>query len=302
MQIDTLAVWINTIGYTSRQLVDFAQRLEGWGYGMLWINDGMGSDPMVLAARILAGTERLKVALGVANIYSRDPVMMKGAQYGLNEQWDGRFLLGMGVSHPFIVEGIRGHRYGKPLATMRAYLHALAAMEYAGPPPKEKPLTVIAALGPKMLELARDLADGAHPFATTPDHTAMARRILGPGKLLLVEQKIMLESDPAIARAVGKGLVAGLSAIPNYRNNFLRMGFNEDDLAGGGSDRLADALLAWGDEAAIRRRIQQHLDAGADQVAIQVQPRAGRLLAREDERVLELLAPAANDARVMSAS
>lgn len=291
MRIDRLAVWINTIGYRSADLVALARRLESWGYGTLWINDGMGSDPMVLAARILAGTQRLQVALGVANIYSRDPTMMVGAQYGLNEQWDGRFLLGMGISHPFIVEGMRGHSYRRPVATMRAYLEAMAAVAYAGPPPAEKPLTVIAALGPKMLELARDMADGAHPFATTPAHTAMARGILGPGKLLLVEQKVLLETDPVAARAMGRGLAAGLASIPNYRRNLERMGFAEADFAGGGSDRLADALLAWGDEAAIRQRIRDHHDAGADQVAIQVMPREGGLLTPADERLLELLAP-----------
>jgi probable F420-dependent oxidoreductase len=293
MRIDRLAVWINTIGYASAELVEFARRLERWGYGTLWINDGMGSDPMVLAARILAGTERLQVALGVANIYSRDPTMMIGAQYGLNEQWGGRFLLGMGASHAFIVEGMRGHSYGKPVTAMRAYLEAMAAIDYPGPAPAKKPLTVIAALGPKMLELARTHADGAHPFATTPGHTATAREILGPGKLLLVEQKVMLESDPGKARAIGRGLVAGLASIPNYRNSLLRMGFTEEDFAGGGSDRAADALLAWGDAAAIRRRIQEHWDAGADQVAIQVMPKAGERLTAEDEELLERLAPAA---------
>jgi len=291
MRIDRLAVWLNTIGYTSSQLVDFARRLEGWGYGTLWINDGMGSDPFVLAAKILASTQKLQVALGVANIYSRDPTMMLGAQMGLNEQWGGRFLLGMGVSHPFIVEGMRGHSYGKPLEAMRAYLEAMRAIQYPGPPPAEKPPTVIAALGPKMLGLARDLADGAHPFSTTPGHTARAREILGPGKLLLVEQKVMLESDKAAARAIGRGLVSGLSGIPNYRNNFLRMGFTEEDFANGGSDRAADAMLAWGDVDAIRARLQEHWDAGADQVAVQVTTRSGGLLTPEDERVLELLAP-----------
>ena len=293
MRIDRLAVWLNTIGYRSADLVAFARRLEGWGYGTLWINDGMGSDPMVLAARILAGTERLQVALGVANIYSRDPTMMIGAQYGLNEQWNGRFLLGMGISHPFIVEGMRGHSYGKPVTTMRAYLEAMAAFEYPGPQPAEKPLTVIAALGPKMLELARSMADGAHPFSTTPAHTAMAREILGPGKLLLVEQKVMLETDPETARGFGRGLVCGLAGIPNYRNSFLRMGFTEDDMANGGSDRAADAMLAWGDAEAIRQRIQQHWHAGADQVAIQLVAKHGGLLTADDEKLLELLAPLA---------
>lgn len=293
MRIDKLAIWINTIGYRSADLVALARRLEDWGYGTLWINDGMGSDPMVLAARILAGTQRLQVALGVANIYSRDPTMMIGAQYGLNEQWDGRFLLGMGISHPFIVEGMRGHSYERPVPTMRAYLQAMAAVAYAGPQPAEKPLTVLAALGPKMLELAGTMADGAHPFSTTPEHTAMARKILGPDKLLLVEQKVMLESDPATARAVGRGLVSGLAGIPNYRNNFLRMGFTEADFGPEVSDRAADALLAWGDAAAIRQRIDEHLAAGANQVAIQVMPRGGGLLTAEDEKVLALLAPRA---------
>jgi probable F420-dependent oxidoreductase len=293
MRIDRLAVWINTIGYRSADLVAFARRLEGWGYGTLWINDGMGSDPMVLAARILAGTERLQVALGVANIYSRDPAMMIGGQYGLNEQSNGRFLLGLGASHAFIVEGMRGHTYGKPLATMRAYLEAMAAFEYAGPQPAEKPLTVIAALGPKMLELARDMADGAHPFSTTPQHTAMARKVLGPDKLLLVEQKVMLESNADTARAVGRGLATGLATMPNYRASLERMGFTEADFTGAGSDRVADALLAWGDAEAIRTRIREHWDAGADQVAIQIMPKAGGLLTAEDEKLLEMLAPMA---------
>jgi probable F420-dependent oxidoreductase len=217
--------------------------------------------------------------------------MMLGAQYGLNEQWGGRFLLGMGVSHPFIVEGMRGHTYEKPLAAMRAYLGAMAAMAYPGPPPAEKPLTVIAALGPKMLELARTLADGAHPFATTPGHTAMAREVLGPGKLLLVEQKVMLESDPDTARVVGRGLVSGLAGIPNYRKSLLRMGFTDEDFAESVSDRAADALLAWGDVPAIRRRILEHWAAGADQVAVQVMPKDGGLLTAADEKILELLAP-----------
>lgn len=289
MRIDRLAVWLNTIGYTSAQIVAFARRLEGWGYGTLWINDGMGSDPMVLAAKILASTERLQVALGVANIHSRDATTMLGGQMGLNEQWGGRFLLGMGVSHPFIVEGMRGGTYGKPLASMRAFLEAMRAIQYAGPSPAEKPVTVIAALGPKMLELARDLADGAHPFATTPEHTAMARGILGPGKLLLVEQKVLLETDPAIARPIGRGLASGLSSIPNYRRSMERMGFGEADFADGGSDKLADALLAWGDVAAIRARIEAHFAAGADQVAVQVMPKGGALMTAEDERVLAKL-------------
>jgi probable F420-dependent oxidoreductase len=295
MRIDRLAVWLNTIGYTSADLVAFGRRLEQWGYGTLWINDGMGSDPMVLAARILAGTERLQVALGVANIYSRDPTTMIGAQYGLGEQWGDRFLLGLGASHDFIVEGMRGHKYGRPVATMRAYLEAMEAIKYAGPPPAETPRTVIAALGPKMLDLARSHADGAHPFGTTPGHTAEARAILGPEKLLLVEQRVMLETDPMKARAIGRGLVTGFASMTNYRRSMLRMGYTEADFADGGSDHAADMMLAWGDIDAIRARIRQHWDAGADQVAVQVMPSGGGLLTRDEEEVFALLAADAGE-------
>ncbi|MCB2072234.1 MAG: TIGR03620 family F420-dependent LLM class oxidoreductase [Novosphingobium sp.] len=292
MKFERLGAWINTIGYPSAQLSGIAKRLESWGYGTLWINDGFGSDPMVLASHLLTGTTRLQLATGVANVYGRDPMAMVGAQYALNELSGGRFLLGIGISHPFIVEGMRGHEYRKPVTTMKAYLEAMAAIEYSGPPLAEKPPTVIAALGPRMLELAAAMADGAHPFATTPEHTAQAREILGPDKLLLVEQKVMLETDPEKARAYGRGLGAGLASIPNYRNNLLRMGFTPEDFDNGGSDRLADAMLAWGDEEAIRRRIQEHWDAGADQVSIQVMPKEGELLTPEDEKLFELLAPA----------
>ncbi|MCB2080297.1 MAG: TIGR03620 family F420-dependent LLM class oxidoreductase [Novosphingobium sp.] len=293
MRIDKLAVWINTIGYPIAHLVDFARRVEDWGYGTLWINDGYGSDPMVLASHLLSRTERLQVATGIANVYARDAMAMVGAQHALNELSGGRFLLGVGISHAAIVEGMRGHEYKKPLATMKAYLEAMATVSYSGQPLAEKPLTVIAALGPKMLELAAKMADGVHPFATTPGHTAQAREILGPDKLLLVEQKVMLETDADKARAVGRGLATGLAGLPNYRNNFLRMGFDEADFADGGSDRIADAVLAWGDVDAIRKRVQEHFDAGADQVCLQVMPKAGGLLTPEDEVLLQELAKAA---------
>jgi len=292
MEWGRLGAWINTIGYPSAQLAGIAKRLEGWGYGTLWINDGFGSDPMVLASHLLDGTTRLRLATGVVNVYGRDPMAMVGAQYALNELSGGRFLLGIGISHSFIVEGMRGHAYEKPVPTMKAYLEAMSGIEFSGPPLAEKPPTVIAALGPRMLEVAATMADGAHPFATTPDHTARAREILGPDKLLLVEQKVMLETDADKARAHGRGLAMGLAGIPNYRNNLLRMGFTTDDFENGGSDRLADAMLAWGDEEAIRRRIREHWDAGADQVSIQVMPRDAGLLTPEDEKLFELLAPA----------
>jgi len=251
----------------------------------------LGREPFVSASYLLANTTKLLVATGIANIYARDAMAAVNGQYGLNEQSGGRFLLGIGVSHVPLVEGLRGHSYGKPLATMRAYLEGMAAVSYASPPPPEKPLTVLAALGPKMLALASELADGAHPYNCTPAHTARAREILGPGKLLCPEQKVLLETDAATARAISRRMIGHSFASPNYRNNYLRMGFTEGDLAGQGSDRLIDSIIAWGDEDAIRARIQEHWDAGADHVCIQPLPREGMQAKGEDFRVLELLAP-----------
>jgi probable F420-dependent oxidoreductase len=186
------------------------------------------------------------------------------------------------------VEDIRGHAYEKPVAAMRRYLEAMGKMDYMAVAPAEPPKTVIAALGPKMLELARSHADGAHPYLVTPEHTAEARRILGPDKLLLVEQKVRLDTDPARARAVARKALGIYLGLPNYRNNLLRLGFTEAEIDGGGSDKLVDALVAWGDEAALEARIRAHLDAGADQVCIQALGENGRL---PDERALEALAP-----------
>jgi len=207
----------------------------------------------------------------------------------LNEQSGGRFLLGMGVSHAPLVEQARGHVYGKPVATMDAYLDAMGRAQYVSRQPAEPPLTVLAALGPKMLELAASKADGAHPYNVTPQHTAQARAILGAGKLLCPEQKVLLESDPIKARKAARDYLAIYLGLPNYRNNLLRLGFGESDFDNGGSDQLIDALVVWGDESRIRARIQEHWDAGADHVCINTIHPEG--LPVPDERVLELLAP-----------
>jgi probable F420-dependent oxidoreductase len=293
MKIGKLGVWALVPELPAPEAADFARRVEGWGYGALWIPEAFGREPMVGAGWLLANTQSLALATGIANIYARDPLAALNAQYGLAEQSGGRFLLGLGVSHRPLVEGLRGHAYGKPLAAMRAYLEAMARARYQGPAPAERPPTVIAALGPRMLELAAELADGAHPYNVTPEHTARAREILGPGKLLCPEQMVLLETDPAAARAIGRRVLAHSTTLPAYRDNFLRMGFGADDLEGGGSDRLIDAVVAWGDEDAVRARVQAHWDAGADHVCIQCLPRAGMRITRADERIFELLAPAA---------
>jgi probable F420-dependent oxidoreductase len=174
---------------------------------------------------------------------------------------------------------------------MREYLEAMARVNYAGPAPKETPKTIIAALGPKMLALAAELTDGAHPYNVTPEHTAHAREILGLGKMLCPEQMVVLETDPATARGIARRFLRFYLALPNYCNNLKRLGFDDVDFVDGGTNRLVDALIAWGDEGAVRARIQAHRDAGADHVCIQVLPRAGMHIKPVDEKVFELLAP-----------
>jgi len=285
----SLGVWSSLDTMTATEAAAFAKRLEALGYGTLWTPESRGREVLVNASWLLANTEKLNVASGIANIYGRDAVAAMNASRGLNEQSGGRFLLGLGVSHVPLVSAMRGHAYGKPVAAMRHYLEAMAKAPYLAPEPKERPKTVLAALGPKMIELARDLADGAHPYCVPPSHTALARRILGSGKLLCPEQMVMLETNPSEARRVGRANLANYLGLENYVNNWRRLGFTDEDFAGGGSDRLVDANIAWGDEAAIRKRIDEHRAAGADHVCVQaLHPDGSR---KPDMRILDLLAP-----------
>jgi probable F420-dependent oxidoreductase len=246
----------------------------------------VGREVFASSAWLLANTAKLVVASGIANIYARDAFSAVAAQHTLNEQSGGRFVLGLGVSHVPLVEA-RQHQYGKPLATMRAYLEAMARSRYLGSPAPEKPKTVLAALGPKMLELAAELADGAHPYNVTPEHTRAARGLLGKNKLLAVEQAAILETDAAAARAVARKFLSIYLGLPNYVENWRRLGFGDPDFADGGSNRLIDAIVAWGDEKAIRARIDAHWQAGADHVCVQALTDSGL----PDERLLALLAP-----------
>jgi probable F420-dependent oxidoreductase len=287
MRLQKLGVWAATDGFSAADAAAFAKRIEALGYGALWIPEAVGREVFSAAAWILANTSSLIVASGIANIYARDAVCTAAAQKGLNEQSGGRFLLGLGVSHIPLVKDLRQHEYGKPVATMRAYLQAMAVAPYKSVPPASPPKTVLAALGPKMLELSAELADGAHPYNVTPEHTRQARAILGAGKLLCVEQGAILETNPAQARAFARRFLSIYLGLPNYVNNWRRLGFTETDFAGGGSDRLIDAVLVWGDEKAIRARIDEHWQAGADHVCVQ----AIGQTAVPDERLLGLLAP-----------
>jgi probable F420-dependent oxidoreductase len=249
---------------------ELAAEIEALGYGAVWVPDAIGRDPLVHAALLLSGTDRIVVGTGIAQIWGRDPMSMKGGWKTLSEAFPGRFVLGLGVSHQPIVEGLRGQSYSRPLTAMREYLDGMDGATYIGAEPAEPPRRVLAALGPKMLALAAERADGAHPYNVPPEHTARAREILGPDKLLAPEQAVLLETDPAEARRVGRGHLAIYRDLPNYMNNLRRFGITDHDLAGDGSDRLVDMLVAWGDADTIRARVQAHLDAGADHVAVQV--------------------------------
>src|SRR5271170_1596072 len=232
MELGRLGVWASLDGLSAADTAAFAQRVERRGYGALWTPESRGRNVLSHAAWLLAHTERLVVASGIANIYARDAMAMANAHRGLNEQSGGRFLLGLGVSHVPLVSTLRGHAYGKPVPTMRTYLEAMGAAPYQAPAPVAPPRTVLAALGPQMLKLAAERADGAHPYNVTPEHTAAARHILGPGKLLCPEQMVLLETDPARARRGARAGLAHYLALENYVNNWRRLGFRDVDFDG----------------------------------------------------------------------
>jgi len=291
MELGKLGVWYFTESMTAAAAAAFAQRLEALGYAALWIPETVGRHPFAHASWLLANTEKLIVATGIANIYARDPHAAIAGARTLAEQSGGRFIMGLGVSHTPLVEGLRGHTYGKPVATMKQYLETMANAPYMAVAPAEEPPVVIAALGPKMLGLAASHAKGAHPYFTTPEHTARAREIMGADAMLCVEQKVIRETDPAKARALGRESAQRYIGLPNYRNNWLRLGFTEADLDDGGSDAFIDATFGWGDVDAIRTRVNAHMDAGASHVCIQpVNPNG--VFGDPDYELLEALAPA----------
>ena len=246
-----------------------AVELEELGYPTVWVPEAVGRDPMVNAALLLAATRSLTLATGIASIWSRDAMAAHASHMALTEAWPDRFVLGLGVSHQPMVDFVKGQHYDKPLTKMRAYLEAMDQAIYVAPRPASA-TRVLAALGPKMLELAAEKAQGAHPYFVPVEHTTFAREALGTGPLLCPEQAVVLSTDADVARAAARQHMATYLTLPNYTNNLRRLGWTDEDLDGGGSDRLVDAIVAWGDEAAIAARVQDHLDRGADHVAVQV--------------------------------
>jgi probable F420-dependent oxidoreductase len=247
-----------------------AAEIEKQGWGALWVPEAVGREPLTHAAVLLGATKEMVVATGVANVWSRSPSATAAAQRLLADDSDGRFLLGLGVSHGPLVEGLLGMAYERPLAKMRAFLDGIDDAFTTSPPPDDDPPRVLAALGPKMLQLAAERSWGAHTYLVPVDHTPVAREALGDGPMLLVEQAVVLSTDEEEAREVARRYLQTYLPLPNYAANLQRLGFDDDDLAGGGSDKLVDAVVAWGDVEAVVERVTAHREAGADHVCLQV--------------------------------
>ena len=262
------------------------RELERLGYPAVWMPESLGSKEVFAHASILLGaSERAIVAPGIASIYARDPMAMANGARAIGEAFAGRFVLGIGVSHAPSVT-MRGGSYGKPVETMAAYLDGMAAASYAGPEPAEPVPLVLAALGPRMLELAAARADGAHPYFVPVEHTPIARAALGPEPCLAVEMTAVLSTDADTARRIGRAFAKHYLALPNYANNLGRLGWSDEDIANDGSDRLIDAVIAWGDVDAIVRRVNAHLDRGADHVCVQLRAESSADPALEGYREL----------------
>jgi probable F420-dependent oxidoreductase len=263
--------------------------IEELGFPVLWIPEGMGSkDALTHASLLLAGGRRIVVATGIASIWARDPVAMANGARALAEAYPERFVLGLGVSHRTSVDRRGAFTYRRPYARMRKYLDAMDAVRYPVRDGVESPPRVLAALGPRMLRLSAERAAGAHPYFVPVEHTAEARETLGPGPLLAPEQVVVLETDPETARRIGREYMGYYLKLENYARNLMRLGWTEEEISGA-SDRLVDAIVAWGDVDAILKRVNEHLDAGADHVSVQP--------LTEDPRVIPLphlreLAPA----------
>ncbi|MGI5213081.1 LLM class F420-dependent oxidoreductase [Plantactinospora sp. CA-290183] len=268
-RIGPVGVWTGVLGGQPAAFGrTVAAEVEELGYGALWVGETPSNkEPLVHSAILLGATRRLVVATGIANIWVRDATAAANGANALAEAYDGRFLLGLGVSHAPLVRA-RGHDYERPLAAMRSYLDAIDETGYEGPLPQRAP-RVLAALRPGMLELAARRSAGAHPYFVTPEHTARARAILGPEPVLAPEQAVVLETDPDLAREKARRYTSFYLTLPNYLNNLKDLGWAEEDLTGAGSDALVDAIVPWGDPETVAERIREHHDAGADHVCVQ---------------------------------
>ena len=265
MELGRLGVWYPTDRLDGPGLAALMATVEGHGYGAFWYPESRLYESLSLAGFLLGATTRLVVGSSIANIYARDGYSARRGMMTLNQLYGGRFVLGLGVSHKPAVEGVRGHRYDKPLPAMRAYLDALQGQEAGA---ADWPV-MIAALGPLMLKLTAERTMGALPYNVTPEHTRQAAALRRPGQWLAVEQKVCVETDIVRARALGRAELSRYMVLANYRNNWLRLGFSEAELADGGNDRFIDAMVISGGVEAVKAGLRSHFDAGATHVCLQ---------------------------------
>jgi probable F420-dependent oxidoreductase len=264
------------------EAAEAAAELEEMGWSALWVPD-VGGDLFGALRNLLGATSRVVVASGILNIWMHAAEEAAAEHARLTAEHGDRLFMGLGVSHQHLIDRANEPgTYRRPLARMISYLDQLDAADPALPTDRR----ALAALGPKMLELARERTAGTHPYLVTPSHTQRAREALGPDRLVAPEQGVVLETDPAAARAIARRHLARYMEAPNYVNNWRRLGMGDDDVVDGGSDRLVDALVAWGDESAIAARVQEHRDAGADHVCVQVLTDQPAALSRREWRAL----------------
>ncbi len=240
--------------------------MEELGYGTVWYGEAIGREAFAHGAILLAATSRIVVASGIANIWARDPQAMATGARALAEAWPHRFVLGLGVSHAPMVER-RGHRYDRPVAAMRDYLDAMSKAAWRGPEAPMPPI-VLAALGPKMVGLAAEKTAGDYTYFTTADHVRLVRGQMGADAFLAADLPVVLASDRTAARKIADKHTSLYLSTANYRNNLLRLGWPEGELEPPGSDRLFDAIVAWGDVRAVQDKADALFDAGADQVVL----------------------------------
>jgi probable F420-dependent oxidoreductase len=252
-----------------RESQDAAAELEGLGYGTLWVPEVIGREPLTTAALMLSATETLVVGTGMANIYARSATAMNAGWKTLTEAFPDRFVLGLGTSNPAIVEGMHGRTYGPPYTTLVAYLDAMDEAVFVAKRPKSEARLVLAALRPRLMGLAAERGVGAMSYFVPVEHTEWARGVLGEGPSLLIEQAAVVEADPEAARTIARRYMSTYLGIPIYTDVLRALGWTEDDIAGP-SDALVDAVVAWGSPDDIASRVRDHLDRGADHVAIQV--------------------------------
>ncbi len=252
-----------------REAQQYAARIEELGFRAVWVPEAVGREPFASTSLLLSATERLIMATGIASLHARSAMTMQAGWKTVTEAFPDRFLLGIGVSHQPAVEGFHGASYGKPYTNMVNYLDAMDRGLFFAAQPTTPPARCLAALGPKMLKLAAERTLGAHPYFVPVEHTPIARAALGPDALLAPEQAVVFSTDATEARAVARGFMKTYLGLPNYTNNLRRLGWSEEDIAGP-SDRLVDAIVAWGTLDDIHARIKAHLDGGADHVCVQV--------------------------------